>query len=170
MFNFIFHWFKRKVAGNELDQLWRLKQRINELESWLSTEPKVVEAARWLKEEEYPLGIEEFRRRFESRHGCKRLQPRPIKSDVGHRVLNNHPANRAVTLPPAEDENPIMRVQRENRITLRRDLRPHHPQRIHRDSGVHHAQPQEETPTREVPCESSFRNETCDNAPSSTED
>lgn len=44
------NWFKWKVAGDELHELWLLKQRINDLEVWCSGIPQVTKSASWLKD------------------------------------------------------------------------------------------------------------------------
>ncbi|QCW23101.1 hypothetical protein HWC35_gp021 [Vibrio phage USC-1] len=70
------NWFKRffklKVAKKEIQRLWVLEQRIRDMETWLSAEPKLVRAAEWLKEKDNPKSISDFRTQFEAEFGCKR--------------------------------------------------------------------------------------------------
>lgn len=107
------HWVKWKVAGKELNKLWRLQQRINELESWLSVEPKVVEVARWLKEDERPLGIEQFRSVFETQFGCRRYMGEKATALFNHRTVNGRPADEDVVLDPLGKEALLIQRVRE---------------------------------------------------------
>lgn len=95
------NWFKRfiklKVAKKEIQRLWVLEQRIRDMEAWLSTEPKLVRAAEWLKEKDNPKSISDFRTQFEAEFGSGRTTPHrqqanSPKRSVPNQALRNNPS------------------------------------------------------------------------------
>lgn len=41
-------WLRYKLAGNELEELWRLKHRVREVGTWCSYDKKVVAISKYL--------------------------------------------------------------------------------------------------------------------------
>lgn len=48
MFDKIINYLKWKLAGDELDELWLLKQRIREVGCWCSPDEKAIAISKWL--------------------------------------------------------------------------------------------------------------------------
>lgn len=60
-------WLRKKVAGDELNELAVLKQRLSEMKSYMRSEPKIVEAVDWIAVEN-PSNIQGFRDNFRFRY------------------------------------------------------------------------------------------------------
>ena len=75
----ITNWLKWKIAGKEMDELARLKLRINELQVWCGYDfPAIDAAGKWLKDiHDYPCqfkgqhgSICDFREYLRKEHKC----------------------------------------------------------------------------------------------------
>lgn len=94
MFKGIVTWFKEKVAGKELDRLWVLEQRIRDMEAWMSAEPKLMRAAKWLSEKDNPKDIMTFRTEFEAEFGSVREVGRRQRPESNnHRMTSSRSLN-----------------------------------------------------------------------------
>lgn len=77
MLNKFYLWLRKKVAGDELNELAVLKQRLSEMKSYMRYEPKIVEAVDWIAGEN-SSNIQGFRDNFRFRHTTR---PTPYHYD-----------------------------------------------------------------------------------------
>lgn len=80
----LYLWLRKKVAGNELNELAVLKQRLSEMKSYMRSEPKIVEAVDWIAGNN-PSNIQGFRDDFRFRYTSR---PTPYYHE---RLLKSEP-------------------------------------------------------------------------------